>query len=310
MTDININEVTNGQVVNGVWVGTGVFDKLLGAVNENIKLQFDAGRIKGQDYANVYLGALQMVLSQSTDYVLREKLVEAQIDDALKGIELKEQQIESMQLEDNIKQSQNEKDLLLKDSELLTNEKQRLALDKDMAVKTAQIVSIQKEDVIKEKQALYIAAQTLTEASQKLDIEKATELKTAQISNMGKDTELKEYDLTIIKPKELEIKQKELELHTIESNRMRDMTEAELEKQWGYVVTRDGNGDLVLGATTGTGVIDKEILLKEAQKALTYTERIGKDKEVAAMGLDNVVKLREVDRVTNSVYVYQPAYQG
>ena len=124
--------------------------------------------------------------------------------------------------------------------------------------------------------------------------------------------------------KEILIKEKELELKTTESNRVRDTTEAELEKQWGYSVTRDINDELVLGATTGTGVIDKElelktkqisvmekeILLKDAQKSLAYTERVGKDKEVASMGLDNVLKLREAERVNSSTYVYQPANEG
>lgn len=203
MVDIQITDITTG-VING----TGVFDKLMSTVKAHITEEHDKGRIKGQDYATVYLGSIQSVLQQSIEYVLREKMTEAQIA----GIE--------------------------------------------------------------------------------------------------KETKLKEYDLTNIKPEELAIKQKELELRTTEANRMRDMTEAELEKQWGYSVTRGTNGELVLGAATGTGAIDKEILLKEAQKALAYTERIGKDKEVASMGLDNVIKLREVDRVNNSTYVYQPAYQG
>ena len=203
MIDIQITDVTTGAIN-----GTGVFDKLMSTVKAHIAEEYDKGRIKGQDYATLYLGSIQSVLQQSIEYVLREKMTEA------------------------------------------------------------------------------------------------------QIAGVEKETELKEYDLTSIKPKELEIKQKELELRTTESNRMRDMTEAELEKQWGYSVTRNLDGELVLGATIGTGVIDKEILLKEEQKALAYTERIGKDKEVASMGLDNVIKLREADRVNNSAYVYQPAYQG
>jgi len=39
--------------------------------------------------------------------------------------------------------------------------------------------------------------------------------------------------------------------------------EATVEKQWGYSVTTDVDGDLVLGASTGTGLIDEQI--SEAQ---------------------------------------------
>lgn len=91
-TDIVFEDITNGTAVGNVWTGTGVFDKLLAAVNKNIELQYTAGRIKGADYANVYLGGIQSVLQQSIEYVLREKLIAAQVDDVIKGIELKESQ--------------------------------------------------------------------------------------------------------------------------------------------------------------------------------------------------------------------------
>ena len=58
LTEINFSDLTNGKVVtNGTemeWNGSGVFDKLMAAVNKNIKIQYDEGKIKGVDYANVY----------------------------------------------------------------------------------------------------------------------------------------------------------------------------------------------------------------------------------------------------------------
>lgn len=84
LTEINFSDLTNGKVVtNGTemeWNGSGVFDKLMAAVNKNIKIQYDEGKIKGVDYANVYMESLQTVLQQSIEFVLREKLVEAQIE--------------------------------------------------------------------------------------------------------------------------------------------------------------------------------------------------------------------------------------
>ena len=49
MTDIVVEDITNGTAVGNVWTGTGVFDKLLAAVNKNIELQYTLGRIKGMD---------------------------------------------------------------------------------------------------------------------------------------------------------------------------------------------------------------------------------------------------------------------
>lgn len=49
----------------------------------------------------------------------------------------------------------------------------------------------------------------------------------------------------------------------------RDKTEAELEQQWGYNVTRDVDNSIVLGSLNGTGKIDKEkvVLDEQAQTA-------------------------------------------
>ena len=89
-TDIVITDVTNGDLdINNDWVGTGVFDVLMNAVNKNIDGQYLKGRITGSDYANVYLGAMQAVLAQSVDYVMKEKVTESQIDNMAEDTKLK-----------------------------------------------------------------------------------------------------------------------------------------------------------------------------------------------------------------------------
>ena len=67
---ITINDLTNGSTVNQTWTGTGVFDVLIDAVNSNIEIQYQKGRITGSDYATVYLGAMQAVLDQSVKFML------------------------------------------------------------------------------------------------------------------------------------------------------------------------------------------------------------------------------------------------
>lgn len=84
--DIQLSDLTNGAVVNGDWEGTAVFDVLMKAVNENIGIQFDKGRIKGAEYAQVYLAAMQSVLQHSVQYALQEKVQEAQIDKLADGV--------------------------------------------------------------------------------------------------------------------------------------------------------------------------------------------------------------------------------
>ena len=63
--EIDLNDFSNGVAVNGEWTGTGVFDEIMHAINGNIKIQFDEGRIKGSDYANVYLNGMQAAISES-----------------------------------------------------------------------------------------------------------------------------------------------------------------------------------------------------------------------------------------------------
>jgi hypothetical protein len=85
-TQIDVAELTSGSVVNQEWQGAGVFDTLMSAVNKNIELQYNKGRITGTDYATAYLGALQSTLQQSVEFLLRRDLTEAQVDEALEKV--------------------------------------------------------------------------------------------------------------------------------------------------------------------------------------------------------------------------------
>lgn len=92
-TVISIDELTDGSVVNDRWTGTGIFDILIAAVNDNIKIQYDEGRITGSDYANVYLASMQAVIAQSMQFVLEKKNKQVQADNGLKQQEVMDSQI-------------------------------------------------------------------------------------------------------------------------------------------------------------------------------------------------------------------------
>ena len=92
---VNLNDLTNGKTVvnevNGVntytWKGTAVFDVLVHMVNENLKIQYDAGRIKATDYAQAYIGGLQTCITESMKYIMQK-------DNLIKDEELKQANIE------------------------------------------------------------------------------------------------------------------------------------------------------------------------------------------------------------------------
>ena len=159
MTNITIEDITTGTVD-----GTGVFDKLMNAVKEHIKEEYANGRIKGTDYAQVYLGALQGVLGQSVEYVLREKLTEAQVEGALKDIVLKEAQIIGSGYDNQVKQQQvaesvfRVNNMLPKELEQITAQIEQITAQIEDIAKGIEIKDMQKqiayvERVIKDKEA-------------------------------------------------------------------------------------------------------------------------------------------------------------
>ena len=87
---VSLAELTNGSTVvkevDGLntytWEGTAVFDILVRMVNENLKIQYDEGRIKATDYAQAYIGGLQTCVTESMKYILqKDNLIK---DEALK----------------------------------------------------------------------------------------------------------------------------------------------------------------------------------------------------------------------------------
>ena len=89
---IDIDDFSNGQIDNTnpqepKWEGTGIFDVIIKAANENIKIQHKTSRITGAEYAEVYLGTMQTAISEAMKFVLQknnlvkdEELKQANID--------------------------------------------------------------------------------------------------------------------------------------------------------------------------------------------------------------------------------------
>ena len=120
---IDINDFSNGQIDNAnpqdpKWEGTGIFDVIIKAANENIKIQHKTSRITGAEYAKVYLGTMQSAISEAMKFVLQN-------DTLAKEIELKQAQIDKINAD---------KELI--NAQLLAYAEQQA---KDLAVKQANI---------------------------------------------------------------------------------------------------------------------------------------------------------------------------
>ena len=89
---VDINDFSNGSIDNSnpqdpKWEGTGVFDIIMKAANENIKIQNQASRITGAEYAEVYLGTMQTAISESMRFLLNR-------DQSTKDLEVKQANID------------------------------------------------------------------------------------------------------------------------------------------------------------------------------------------------------------------------
>lgn len=79
--ELDFKDFSNGSIQGTtpeeyVWGGTGVFDELMKAINGNIQVQYDSGRIKGTEYAEVYLGSMQTAIAEAMKFMLNKKTIE------------------------------------------------------------------------------------------------------------------------------------------------------------------------------------------------------------------------------------------
>ena len=150
MGTIVFQDFSNGSIVstdpsNPVWQGTGVFDQLMMAVNGNIQAQFDAGRIKGADYATVYMNSIQAAMSEAMKFVMNKQQAEKQLDLMDKQIEAQDVQIamSEVQLAENSEKWALQKQVLgnqLTMSNIDVNYKEQNAA-KDLEIKQKQVDS-------------------------------------------------------------------------------------------------------------------------------------------------------------------------
>lgn len=163
----NINELTEGTVQ-----GTGVFDVLMQAVKCHLKGEFEAGRIRGTDYANAMAISIGQVLSESTQYATQRakleselKILDAQLLDIKAGTKIRDVEFDIQEFNRDFKLPKElelmEKDLLLKESQLELAAKELLVKQnqidlgiKELEIKEAQLGIAEKELLIKEEQLL------------------------------------------------------------------------------------------------------------------------------------------------------------
>jgi hypothetical protein len=239
MVDITFDDVTNASTTTD---GTGYFDKIVQTTLLHIQNEASSGRIKGTEYATVYLGGLQSAMQHAIQFVLQEKLTEAQIEGIQQDNLLKAKQLEIA-----------EKDLLLKDKELLLRDKELLIQEQELLLKAEQLVVMRAELAIKE------------------------ELTGAQITGINKDNEVKTEQVTMsiferqfIQPKNLEKLEEEIAHSVAQTEELVDST----------IRANTQLDDQLLTSAKQRVVADKEIELKAEQVLISKEEVLVKKENV------------------------------
>ena len=153
--DIDIEDLTKGTITANddeeyTWEGSGIFDKIVESVNSNIKLEYDNGRIVGQDYAATYLGGLQSALQTAVQLLLQKDLTKAQIAAAISQTALTDAQEAELLLN-------GVKDRLAKDEEidLLQTQDNEMTLNgvSKRGIEAEQKILLTKQQALTERQA-------------------------------------------------------------------------------------------------------------------------------------------------------------
>ena len=192
MAAITVTDLTQGQLT-----GTGVFDELMRANKAHLADEYSKGHIKGSEYATVYLGALQSVMSQSLQFLLQQQqvdlqaqLIEKQIEsEGLNQLQIAEQTQNLIATRDQIVAQttlaeQQARNLI---AEALNIPKQGVVLDAQAAVQTQQKLNLVTEGLRTEAQTTQVEAETLNIPKQGDLIDAQVDVQEQQKINMLAD---------------------------------------------------------------------------------------------------------------------------
>ena len=154
---ISVSEYTEQTIE-----GNGVFDQMMKATTAHLEQEFTKNRIKGPEYSQVYLGAMQSVMDRALQFLLQQQtvhlqaqLLEEQIVGQQKENALQDARLAQIQAETSLT-GQQESNL---QAEALNIPKQGEVLDKQVEQAVAEISRISTQESL-------IAEQTESEAKQ------------------------------------------------------------------------------------------------------------------------------------------------
>ena len=192
MTDLTVADLTQTTLE-----GTGVFDVLMRANRAHLENEYDKNRIKGAEYATVYLGSMESVMRASLEFLLQrqkisleaqlleQQIILAQVEvlKANAAVDLVRAQVTNTQAELAIIQANALKipaEIALLTAQTSMSDQQRLNLIDELQTATLQRSKLVQETENLATQKLQIAEQTLLSTQQRTNL-------AAQASNIPKE---------------------------------------------------------------------------------------------------------------------------
>ena len=176
MTALNITELTTSEVA-----GTGVFDVLMRSAKSHLDLQFRDGRIKGPEYATVYLGSLELAMQTGLAFVLQQRKNDLEAQLLEKQLLLVTQQIANLTAEGlnipkqglliDAQAAHMVKQGEIADAEVLIKAQQVLIAQAELSIAQAKLANIPKEGLLLTAQTAKTTQETTNLVSQELLID-------------------------------------------------------------------------------------------------------------------------------------------
>lgn len=263
--DYKIDELTDGNID-----GKGVFDVMLRSVRSHIREEFDAGRIRGTDYANVFSLAVTQVMDQATNYAIAKaklglelQLLEAEIGKVAADTVLTTKQcllVESQSVNQTAQTANI--DAQTRQAEYVTS----FEIPSRVSANEAQTAMTLAQELQTAQQTLNVTAQRDQILAQSLDIKSSTKLKDIEY-----DVQLFNKDFKL--PKELEIITAEIDLKESQvslSNKELIVKQSQIDLADKEIQVKQNQIEL------GT----KELAIKEAQVGISEKELLIKGEQL------------------------------
>lgn len=275
-SDFAIGELTSGELN-----GNGVFDVMIKTVKAHLREEFDAGRIRGTDYANVYSMAVVQVMDQSTQYALAKAKLALEL-------QMIEAQIGQVAAETVVATKQS----LLLETQAVTQSAQATQINAETRQTDyvtsfkipAEVAAAEAQNALTVAQEAQVAQQTLNTvaerdqiAAQSADIKATTAIKLV-------DKELKEFERDFAQPVNLELLGKEVmikESQVALGNKELVVKQAQVDLANKDIALKQNQIEL------GT----KELLIKEAQISVAEKEILLKAEQLLIAKYELATKL-------------------